>query len=81
MEIPRKEIFTTNFKNVVLKLSDGSTIKGKINVSGDMTRMSDLFRHSKEQFFVIASEESMGDSNNVFFVNKNFIIWAGLEKE
>ena len=81
MEKPRKEIYPTNFKNVVLKLSDGSIIKGKINIRGDMTRMSDFFRHSQEQFFVIVSEESEEDSKNVFFVNKNYIIWAGLEKE
>jgi len=80
MERLRKENYPTNFKNVVLKLSDGSTIKGKINVP-DLTRTSDFFRNSQEQFFVIVSEESRGDSENVFFVNKNFIVWAGLEKE
>ncbi len=72
-------MYTVNFKNVEVKISDGSLIEGKVNIPGDYNRMSDYLRHSQEQFMVIVSDESSEDSQKVFFVNKNYIIWASPE--
>ena len=70
-------MYTVNFTDVEVKISDGSMIKGKVNIRGDYNRLSDYLRYSPEQFLVIVSEEPRADSQNVFFVNKNYIVWAG----
>jgi hypothetical protein len=70
-------MYTVNFTDIEVKISDGSTIKGKVNIRGDYNRLSDFLRHSPEQFMVIVSEEQTADAQKVFFVNKNFIVWAG----
>jgi hypothetical protein len=70
-------MYTVNFKNVEIKFSDGSMIKGKVNISETHRRLSDFLRHSQEQFITVISEESRDDSQKVFFVNKNYIVWAG----
>jgi hypothetical protein len=70
-------MYTVNFTNVEAKLSDGSMIKGKVNIRGDYNRLSDFLRYSPEQFLVIVNEEAGDDSKKVVFVNKNFIVWAG----
>jgi Family of unknown function (DUF6812) len=70
-------MYTINFTDVEVKISDGSMIKGKVNIRGDYNRLSDYLRYSPEQFLVIVSEEPSEDSQNVFFVNKNYIVWAG----
>lgn len=71
--------YVTNYKNVAVKITDGSIIKGKVNIRDTQQRLSDFFRYSQEQFITIISEETKKDSQNVFFVNKNYIIWAGPE--
>ena len=70
-------MYTVNLTDVEVKISDGSVIRGKINIRGDYNRLSDFFRHSQEQFMVIVSEESGRDARKVFFINKNYIVWAG----
>lgn len=70
-------MYTVNFTDVEVKISDGSVIKGKVNIRGDYSRLSDFLRHSQEQFIVIVKEGSPEDSQKVFFVNKNYIVWAG----
>lgn len=71
-------MYTVKYANVQVKLSDGSLKKGKVNIR-ENNRLSDFLRVSQEQFMVIVSEESGEDSNKVFFVNKNYIVWAGTE--
>jgi len=74
-----RESYVTNYKNVIVRISDGSTIKGKVNIRDTHHRLSDFFRLSQEQFITVISDESKEDSQNVFFVNKNYIVWAGPE--
>jgi len=69
-------MYVTNFTDIVAKMSDGSMIKGKVNIQN---RLSDFLKYSPEQFVVIVSEESGVDSKKVLFVNKNYIVWAGPE--
>jgi len=35
-------MYTVNFTNVEVKISDGSMIKGKVNIRGDYNRLSDF---------------------------------------
>ena len=74
-------IHTVNYKNVTIKMSDGSIIKGKVNIPELHQRLSDFFRYSQEQFLTVVSEESSEDSQKVFLVNKNHIMWAGTETD
>ena len=74
-----RESYVTNYKNVAVRISDGSTIMGKVNIRDTHHRLSDFFRLSQEQFITVISDESKEDSQNVFFVNKNYIVWAGPE--
>ncbi len=72
-------MYVTNFTDIVAKMSDGSMIKGKVNIRGDYNRLSDFLKYSTEQFVVIVLEDSGGDAKKVLFVNKNYIVWAGSE--
>ena len=70
------ESYVANFKNVLVKVSDGSLLRGRVNIGENYRRLSDLFRHSNESFIVMVSEESQENPKKVFFINKNYIIWA-----
>lgn len=73
-------MYSTKYENIVVKLSDGSIIKGKLNIR-DYNRLSDYLRHSQDQFFVIVAEESGKDSEKVFFVNKDYVVQVAPEYE
>jgi hypothetical protein len=70
------ESYAANFKNVLVKVSDGSLLRGRVNIGENYRRLSDLFRHSNESFIVMVSEETPESPKKVFFINKNYIIWA-----
>jgi hypothetical protein len=72
-----KGSYVTNYKNVIVKISDGSMIKGKVNIRETHQRLSDFFRYAQEQFITVISEETKEESQNVFFVNKDYIVWIG----
>lgn len=72
-------MYTTKYENIVVKLSDGSMIKGKLNIR-DYNRLSDYLRHAQDQFVVIVSEESEQGSEKVFFINRDYIVRITSEK-
>ena len=78
MDIPQGP-YATNFKNVEVKISDGSLIKGKVNIGENFHRLSDLFRHASDSFITVVSDDLRESPNKVYFINKNYIIWAGAE--
>ncbi|MEE8542206.1 MAG: hypothetical protein V3S66_11150 [Desulfobacterales bacterium] len=64
-----------NSKQIMIKLTDGTLIKGSVTIRGRI-RLSDLFNDTNNQYVVmfdIAAEEQMG---NVLFVNKDQIVWV-----
>jgi hypothetical protein len=71
--------YVRNYRNVMVKLSDGSNIKGQINIGDRFHRLSDLFKHAQESFFVVVSEESTENSKKTYIINKNYIVWAKVE--
>ena len=73
------ETYVTNFKNVEVKISDGSLIKGKVNIGENYNRLSDLFRHTNQTFITVVAEDFPESPKKVYFINKNYIIWAGAE--
>jgi hypothetical protein len=78
MNIPQGP-YVTNFKNVEVRIFDGSLIKGKVNIGESYQRLSDLFRHTNDSFITVVSEELHESPIKVYFINKNYIIWAGAE--
>ena len=71
--------YIRNYKKVAVRLSDGTDIKGKVNIGDRFHRLSDLFKISQEAFIIVVSEESSDASPKVYFVNKSYIVWARAE--
>jgi hypothetical protein len=67
--------YVKNYKNIQLKISDGSIITGKINIL-DHIRLSDYLRHSNYKFLTVFSEETEDNVKKATIVNMEYIIWA-----
>jgi hypothetical protein len=68
------------FQTVTIKIKDGTVITGKLNI-GDYPRVSDLFRQSPDQYFVLSDAEHRGSSGKVVIVNKSEIVWVEPENK
>lgn len=69
-------------RNVILKLVDGSMVKGKINLHHDeavIQRVSDIFTHIADPFIVVFDATVEGKAGKVVIVNKHNVIWASPE--
>ena len=71
-----KDRWVRNFKTVTIKMTDGTILKGKINIR-DHKRLSLLFKTLQENFITLVPEE---DSEKVLMINKNYILWAESEE-
>ena len=69
------ETWEKNFHSVVVKIKDGTTISGKINI-GQFQRVSDYFRQSSDQYLVLSDAEHRGMSGKVVIINKQEVVWA-----
>jgi hypothetical protein len=67
-----------NFRTVTVRLSDGTTVTGKLNI-GEYTIVSDFFRHSDHQFLVLSGAEHCGNAGKVMIVNRDEIIWVEMK--
>jgi hypothetical protein len=72
---PMADTWVKNFRSVVVKIKDGTTITGKLNI-GDFPRVSDFFKKSPDQYFVLSDAEHRGMTGKVVIINKNEIVWA-----
>jgi hypothetical protein len=71
-----KEMHSGMFRNVLVKMSDGSLIQGKVNVPDQHRRLSDWFRNSTHPFIVVVSEETPENPEEIFICNKSHIVWV-----
>lgn len=70
--------YRPTYKEVTIKMVDGSTIEGKINIAGKQ-RVSEMFTaHDAPFVTVVEVISSSGISGNII-VNKEHIIWVGLK--
>lgn len=63
---------------VTMKLTDGSVIKGQVNLYYEemvLNRVSDLFTRDKDPFIVVFQAKMEGKKDKVVIVNKQHIIW------
>jgi hypothetical protein len=64
-----------NFRSVVVKIKDGETITGKLNIV-EFPRLSDFFRKSPDKYLVLTDAEHRGMTGKVIIINKDEIVWA-----
>ena len=76
---PIADTWVKNFRTVTIKLKDGTTISGKLNV-GDYQRVSDFFKKSPDLYIILADAEYMGTSGKVIIINKNEVMLAEPEE-
>ncbi len=69
--------YVKNYKNIVVKMSDGSEVKGMINIMS-FTRLSDLMKHTTDKFITVLAEEA-NEPRKVMIINKDYIVWAQTE--
>jgi hypothetical protein len=57
--------FEKNYKWICVKISDGSMVKGRINLT-NYQRISDMLKNSNEKFITIVADEQNPDSQKVY---------------
>lgn len=70
--------FEKNYKGICVKVSDGSMIRGKINLT-NYPRISDMLKNSTDKFITVVADEQSHDAQKVYIINKEFMIWAEVE--
>lgn len=71
--------WVTNYKNITVKMTDGSILKGKINIK-ENKRLSLLFKVLQEKFITLVPEEpDEASKENVIIINKDYIVWVKSE--
>ena len=77
----RKDTYKTEYKNITVRTTDGSTFAGKVNI-GIKERLSDVFTKPEKPFIILLnSDNKEGSSDRVLIINKDHIIWAEPEDE
>jgi hypothetical protein len=67
--------YVENYKNIKVKVSDGTIITGKINIMS-FARLSEYLKQSNDGFITVLVEENDGSVKRTTIVNKEYIIWA-----
>ncbi len=70
-----------NAKEVIVRCTDGTTMRGKINIGDKNTRLSDYFSFNKDPFITLFDATSGGEVGKVIILNKDHLIWVVPIKE
>ena len=65
----------TNYKSVTVKLTDGTILNGKVNVS-PQGRTSDIFTSKEKTFVILVESDSLLKSYDTIVVNKKEVVWV-----
>jgi hypothetical protein len=65
--------FGTNYRSATVKMVDGSTFSGKINIR-NYNRLSDFVKSVDERFIIMVSETDHDEK--VFFLKVEHIVWV-----
>ena len=66
-------------RDVLIKLIDGSSVRGKINLYRDevnLQRVSEIFTRVQDPFVVVYEATVEGEVGKTCVINKNNIIWV-----
>ncbi|MBN2331705.1 MAG: hypothetical protein JXO49_00365 [Deltaproteobacteria bacterium] len=82
MEVSQKQKVHVKSVTVKMRLSDGSTLVGEVNLlaEGGVGRLSELFTKGNNPFMVVFNAMQQGKAGQTFVVNKKQILWAGLDE-
>jgi len=75
VNMPQVGNYVVNYKNIIIKTSDGSVISGKTNIDA-FGRLTEYLKQGTDKFITVFSEEEGDKSKQVTIVNKDHIIWA-----
>ncbi len=73
-----------NPRTVVIKMVDGSVVKGKINLHHSeamVQRVSEIFTRVSDPFLVLFDATVEGKPGKVLIINKQNIVWASPEDD
>jgi|GEM_PF-2417402 len=65
----------TNFKKASVKLSDGSILKGMINI-GEYKRLSDKLKRKEDPLVVLVGVEQEHTEIKTYIINREKVIWV-----
>jgi len=72
-------------REVLVKLIDGSLVRGKVNLYRDeeisLQRVSEIFTRVQDPFVVVFDATMEGKVGQICFINKSNIIWVSPEEE
>ena len=75
---------STENRLVIVKTTDGSLIRGNINLNSDslpMDRVSDLLIKGQNKFLIMYNATIDGRKDEAVIINKSQIVWVMEEKE
>lgn len=70
-------------RDVFIKLVDGTTIRGKVNLYSDghmIQRVSDIFTKVPDPFITVFDAAVEGEMGRCVIINKNNIVWVSPEE-
>lgn len=67
--------FSTEYRSITIRTTDGSTINGKVNISPEQ-RVSDLFTQGDKPFIVMVDVVLKDAVGKTRFINKDHIVWV-----
>jgi hypothetical protein len=67
--------YAINYKNIAVKVSDGSIVSGKINIM-NFSRVSDYLKAERDKFVTVLSDDIEGLPQKVTIINKEHIVLA-----
>jgi hypothetical protein len=67
--------YAINYKQITVKVSDGSIISGKINIMS-YPRLSHYMKSENDKFITILSEEIEGVPQKITIINREHIVLA-----
>jgi hypothetical protein len=71
----KKGEYRTSYKDVSVKLTDGTILNGKINIY-PKDRISEVFTNKEKTFVIIIESDSTERSYQTIVVNKKEVVWV-----
>ncbi len=66
--------YEVKYRNIKVKISDGTIITGQINIL-TFTRLSEYLKQSNDKFIVV-TDQGAGEQKKATLINKEHIVWA-----
>ena len=67
--------YAINYKQITVKVSDGSIISGKINIM-NYPRLSHYMKSENDKFITILSDEEEGTPHKITIINREHVVLA-----